>query len=263
MSSLKNSVGGWSLTVVVALGSTNAVQAQFINGGFETGTYSSWSLTGTGYVVGPVGTPAIMPPSGNFQGGLQTDGAAPAFGPNGIYTSVSGLELFFGLAGGTLDSIRPTNSSPTFGGGSGLFQTVTVNAGDTLTLEWDFVTREVGTENIFNDFAFVVIGGTAMRLQAVNDLVNGPLTGPTVFMGGDNYRTSAYQTFNFVFNSGGTFNIGLGVISMGDDLINSGLAFDDFRLSPVPEPSGLALLAAAGGMAGLWSLRRRQFATAC
>jgi hypothetical protein len=243
---------------VVTLVVPGMARAQVVNGGFETGTFTGWSVTGTGYVVGAVGTPAIVPPGGVFQAALQTSDQQP-FGPDVTYTLIEDMNTFFGLPAGTLEGLAVPGSFPPTAG-TAIMQSVTVSAGQTLSFRWNYVTREAETEELFNDYSFVVIGGTAVRLMASNDPDNGPLTGPLVdIQPGEAYRTSDYQTFNFTFNSAGTFNIGVGVTNVGDTGVSSGLMVDNFVISAVPEPTTWALLgiSVVGGVGGVWRYRRR------
>ena len=169
------------------------------------------------------------------------------------------MNTFFGLPAGTLEGLAVAGWFPPTAG-TAITQSVTVSAGQVLSFRWNYVTRESDVEIGFNDYSFVVIGGTAVRLMASNDPENGPLTGPIVeTSAGEAYRTTGYQTFNFTFNSAGTFNIGVGVTNVGDLGVSSGLMVDNFVIAAVPEPTTWALLGltAAGGVGSVWRYRRR------
>jgi hypothetical protein len=111
------------------------------NGSFETGDFSSWDTAGSTSIetaefgVGP------------------TDGTYQALLTNG-YSSMSDadLETFLGLAEGSLDGLGNGDATE----GSAIKQTIAVQAGDTLTFDWDFLTNE-GMSSYFNDFAFVSV----------------------------------------------------------------------------------------------------------
>ena len=237
------------------LGLQSPAAAQILNGGFETGGFDNWNLSGTGYVVGTVGTPGIVPVQGNFHAGIST-AANSTFGPNGSFSDLDALDTLFGLTLGTIYGVKPSNSSDFVRNGSAIMQTVTVTAGTTVSLSWNFVTTELLGENTFNDYAFVVLGTNVFRLQTANDLVNGGLTGPDVVLNNNTYRTSGYQTLNFQFTADGTFNIGVGVVNVGDDGASSGLLVDNFVMSAVPEPSTLALVGLTGVGVGTHYFRR-------
>lgn len=239
----------------VWLAQCGTASAQFLNSGFETGGFDDWFLSGTGYVVGTVGTPGIAPVQGNFHAGIST-AANSTFGPNGSFSDLDALDTMFGLSIGTILGVKPANASDTVFNGSAIMQSVTVTAGTTVSLSWNFVTREDSAEGTFNDYAFVVMGSNVFRLQAANDLVNGGLNGPAVDLNNNTYRTSGYQTFSFQFTTAGTFNVGVGVVNVGDDGFSSGLLVDNFTSSAVPEPSSIALVGLSGLAVGAHYFRR-------
>jgi len=243
---------------------TRPAAGQFVNGSFETGNFTGWTTAGTGYVVGTIGTPAVVPPVGNFQGTLQSPDSAP-FGADSGFATAAELDTFFGLTNGSIASVKATGSlDPTVG--SAITQPVTVVAGQSVLFRWNYVTLESPLEADFNDYSFVVVGNTVIRLLASNDSDNGSLTGPVVTFNGGNYRTSDYQNFSFTFNTAGTFQVGVGVVDVGDTGVASGLLLDDFRLSAVPEPAAWGLLLGSlvlsGGVGWRWRRRLRRQAEA-
>ena len=75
--------------------------------------------------------------------------------------SAAAIESFLGLNPQTLNTLAAVNFLETPAvNGSALKQTVTVNEGDVLSLNWNFATQDVGGY----DFAFVVVAGIAQVL---------------------------------------------------------------------------------------------------
>jgi hypothetical protein len=118
--------------------------------------------------------------------------------------------------------------------GSVVNRSITVAAGDTLSFQWRYVTLDV----VFQDPAFVAIGGQLFTLATLS-------TAP-----------SAPQTFSHTFASAGTFTLALGVVDTGDFVGDTELLVDNLQLAAVPEPATWALW--LGGAAALGVLRRRR-----
>jgi hypothetical protein len=75
-----------------------------VNGGFETGSFSGWSLTGQGSVVTGLGS--IAPPEGKFMGLLHTVGGA--IDPTERFTDSSKITQSFAVTTGALYVIKAT-----------------------------------------------------------------------------------------------------------------------------------------------------------
>jgi hypothetical protein len=217
-----------SLLLVAVFLLPAGLHADFVNGGFETGDFSSWATSGDASVVGSVGS--ISPPEGTKQARMTN-------GPGS--SSAADLETFLGLSSGTLSGLGNGTATE----GSAIKQTVTADVGDTLTFRWNFLTAESTPGDPYNDFAFVsIVPGSTSTLANTHSSFT------TTDAPGFNSMTG-YQTFTFTFTSSGSFTVGVGVVDVQDTSTNSGLLVDDFRLSPVPEPSSLVLLSA--GLVGL------------
>jgi subtilisin family serine protease/subtilisin-like proprotein convertase family protein/uncharacterized protein (DUF2141 family) len=178
------------------------------NGSFETGDFTSWDTAGNSsmetaaFGVGP------------------TDGTYQALLTNG-YGSMSDadLETFLGLSQGSLDGLGNGDATE----GSAIKQTIAVQAGDTLTFDWDFLTNE-GMSSYFNDFAFVSVAPeTSSTLASTySPLVTSP--NPSFF------QHTGFDSFSYTFTTGGTYTIGVGVVDVGDTVVDSGLLVDNFSL---------------------------------
>jgi hypothetical protein len=152
------------------------------------------------------------------------------------------LEAAAGLASGTLSS--------TGWDGSLLQQSFAVNAGDTLSFNWNFLSNEPGQNDIRPDFAFVVINGVLTQLGSVALATTQPgLNGFAAQTG--------WSTFSQTFASAGNVTLALGVVDVDDVTVSSALLVDQVTLAAVPEPGALVLLGAGLVFSG-WSQRRRR-----
>lgn len=251
--------------------------AQFNNGGFESGNFSGWSTAGDTFIEGSsLGT---GPSEGSFDALLAsaTDGSVNSDVPAGQGVSGGALESSLGINSGTLQGVG--NGTPVLG--SAVTQTLNVQSGQQVMLDWDMLTNQVyndGTSDSYapttanNDFVFVTIvpsgnpnGATVVKLAdtffGYVDDPNAPggfITGFTLTPETNPFISeTGFQTFSWTASATGSYTIGIGVVHVTngpDDGINSAILVDNARLSAVPEPASfIALGALCAGML----LRRR------
>ncbi|MGB3534843.1 MAG: SdrD B-like domain-containing protein [Microcoleaceae cyanobacterium] len=181
------------------------------NGGFETADFDGWETIG----IATIET--------NDFGSDPTEGTNQALITNsdseGVVTDAD-LETFLNLTPGTLDSLGNGDVTE----GSAIAQTVTVSAGDQLSFDWNYLTNE-GNESSFNDFAFISIESEDSQIIAdtfsfldVSDTGLFP-------------QETGYNSFNYTFENGGTYTIGIGVVDVGDIGVDTGLLVDNFSFS--------------------------------
>jgi hypothetical protein len=208
--------------------------APILNGGFETGLFPPWSTIGDTSAIVTLGT--IAPVEGAFQA-LITNGLGSV--------SQGSLETFFGLTAGALDALGSGDATQ----GSGIQQSFTANAGETVTFFFNFLTNEATPEPIFNDSSFVVRDGVATLLRNTTGAF---FPAPGAFF----FEQTLYAQFSYVVPTTGTHTLGFGVVDVGDSIIDSGLLVDSV-VAPIPEPGTLALLG-LGCLAAARQLRRRK-----
>ncbi|ASC74339.1 putative peptidase S8 [Halomicronema hongdechloris C2206] len=176
---------------------------------FEFGDFTGWSTLGATTIE--TDTIGVGPTDGTYQA-LLTNGSGSV--------DEASLESFLGLNPGSLDVFGNGNVTT----GSALkLAAITVQAGDLLSFDWNFLTNEL-TPSSFNDFGFFTI----------SDAFSGELADTQadfVSFGGSGFSNqTGYGTFNYIFAQDGTYDIGLGVVDEGDSSVNSGLLVDNFAL---------------------------------
>jgi hypothetical protein len=226
-------------TVIIA----NPSQAQIPNGSFEDNPTQLDNLTPwnkAGDVIKTDSSYGSDPTDGSLQALLttanllETDSALNASGTDPLLTP--DLESFLGLEPGTLN---PPN---TFGAleGSAIFQDFTAQAGDILTLDWNFLSNDTFSD----DYAFIVLALEGDLASLTYDdlpklnktLFTVPPSSGTIFDG-----ETGFQTFSRTLITAGTYRIGIGVVDVDDAEGASAVLVDNVRLTPadqsVPEPA--------------------------
>jgi subtilisin family serine protease len=177
-----------------------------LNGGFESGSFSSWL---------PIGSASIE--TSEF-GSEPTEGTYQALVSNGSGSITDAeLETFLGLTAGSLDSLGNGNATE----GSAIKQTITVSAGTQLSFDWNFLTNEATPDSVYNDFGFISI--TSGSLNTLGNTNNVFVSSATSF----NEETE-FQSFSYTFTNAGTYSIGVGVVDVQDSSVDSALLVDDF-----------------------------------
>ncbi|MEA5464589.1 S8 family serine peptidase [Leptothoe sp. PORK10 BA2] len=196
---------------------TDATPPTSGNFSFETGDFTGWTPFGDAQVVSS--NIGIATTDGRFQAQVTTgDGSF----------SIAQLEALVKLDAGLLQSTRSGNIRE---GSVIQLTSFEVEAGDTLSFDWNFLTNENTPNPDNNDFAFVTfnnnyvfeLGDTSTPDQGFD---------PLVFT-----TQSGYQTAEFIFNQAGTYTMAIGVMDEGDTGVDSGLLVDNVQLLSV---NGLA-----------------------
>lgn len=215
-------------TTAIAL-ATNiypALADAVVNGNFGTGSFSpGWETLGQTSVQDD--SFGIAPPAGMTYQALTEANQGE---------SATALETFLGLAPNSL-----TNQGVTVG--SAIRQSVALNAGDTLSFDWNFLTDQNPGSTDYNDFSFFTLGGTLISLADTFTPTVPSLFSPFA------YETQ-YTSFTYTVPSTGSYTLGFGVANVGDTAVNSGLLVTNVQNTPVPEPLTLfGSLAALGLLA--------------
>ena len=196
-------------------GWTQTYPEGYSNGDFESGDFSDWLTIGD-RTLKPTGTDADFT-QGNFQAQITSRQGSVLVGE---------LESFLGLNGGSLNNL--SNSFPSQGTirrnvteGSAIAKTITVSAGDRLTFDYNFLTNDYLP---YNDFAFSsVSSATTERIASIQSDLE---VSSTNFV-----EETGLGTFSHTFTNSGTFTIGVGVVDVGDRIVDSALLVDNFTLT--------------------------------
>ncbi|NEP59470.1 MAG: S8 family serine peptidase [Symploca sp. SIO2G7] len=184
-------------------------QIPIVNAGFETGDFTNWNIIGDISIE----TAAI--------GSNPTEGTYQALVTTGNNTvSDAELEAFLGLNSGDLDAL---GNGDAIAGSAMQLTPITVAAGDQLSFDWNFLTNEnISIGN--NDFGFVSI--TSEDLGELADITNEFSS----FAGSFGLETGS-GTFTHEFTTAGTFMVGIGVVDMVNDGVDSALLVDNLVIS--------------------------------
>ncbi|MGC1396702.1 MAG: hypothetical protein WA828_20775, partial [Coleofasciculaceae cyanobacterium] len=111
--------------------------------------------------------------------------------------------------------------------GSAMKTNFTVEVGEILTFDWNFLTDDFQASN--NDFAFFTLAGEDIKLADTFSAFSNSFDNPTSFL-----HQTGFQTASYTFTTAGTYTFGVGVFDVGDGSIDSGLMIDNVSLSRPP-----------------------------
>lgn len=134
--------------------------------------------------------------------------------------------------------------------------TISVNAGDILSFDYNFLTDENSALPIGgNDLAFFSIDNVLTQIVLFNDVESSLVASATSFS-----RETGFQTLTSApFSSAGNITLGFGVVDGGDFAGDSGLLVDNIQVLPaaVPEPSTIIGTLFALGIGAILERKRR------
>jgi hypothetical protein len=224
---MKKLVTTW--LTILTLAASPSITSAITNGGFETGDFTGWSTIG----VASIETVAYG--AGPTQGSYQ----ALVVSEDGSLVSDSDIEEFLGLPAGTLDGFLFDDDATA---GSAIKRTITVNEGDVLSFDFNFLTDE--TEE--GDFAFVSLSTGFVDVLAEVGFT-AFFTSSTPFS-----EEGGFAMYSGSFSNAGTYTLGFGVMHVGDNEVASGLLLDNVVITP--EPATVCLL----GLGALSLIRRKR-----
>ena len=202
-----------------------------VNGGFESGR-DGWDLGGGRRIDVRDSYFGVPAPEGEYHVWMGTGNTVPPMPTD------SSIEAFLGLAPGSLDALVGRNAT----NGCAIKQTVVVESGDRLVMQWDLATLygfPGGPGR--RDFAFAAVDGDPIFIVDFRSHNFGLM--PNSRHGTVPYLVhTGYHEFSHTFEESGAVSIGFGVMDVGGAGNTSALMLDDIHIEPVPTPGTLALL---------------------
>lgn len=190
-------------------------------GDFETGVLGPWTGAGR-YGVAIAEVAGVVPPSGAYQGFADSGNLLPTTSALSPASRLL-LELVSGIPLATLDGL--TSGGP-IAHGSILSQTLTVNAGDTLSFKWNFLTNALPAQSLANDEAFFTLSGPAPAAVHLADTFSALAPSTSLLYA----RETGFQPFATTFPIAGTYTLGFGVVDRFSTSVDSALLVDCVEL---------------------------------
>ncbi|MBV8885802.1 MAG: hypothetical protein JO235_17655 [Chroococcidiopsidaceae cyanobacterium CP_BM_RX_35] len=265
------------ISLLSLLSASSSRAATISNGNFATGDYTGWSTIGDASIQTSSAFGSIPPEGQQFEALVTTATTTPQLSGfdhpsfSGINpVSTTDLETFLGLptedvnipGSGSLDIL--SNSDVNFSkrkviGGSAFKQTITANAGDQISFEWNFLTNELVPEPSYTDYAFfsvVPTNSSSSPILLANADPSDPsafgLSGTPLSVSPDQTSETGFHTQFYTIPTTGTYTLGFGVAQVNpvtpfadDNTGNSAVLIDNVSLTSVPEPNpafGILLL---------------------
>jgi len=231
---------------IAVLFAAGSAQAAIVNPSFETPGLAGWSTVGM--AVAADGTIGVSPTDGTFQ-------ALLIAGAGSVSPAV--IESAVGLFPGDLASLNSLFGLAAPFEGSAIYQTFTAAAGDSVTVDLDFLTNEL-LGGIDVAYALLTDSGGFFAGFASFGMSGGAPV-PSGFTAHSGYSTNGSVTL-----AAGTYTLSFIALDGVDDAADAGMLIDNIVYTPaapppppaVPEPGSMAL--ALVGLAGLGLRRLRQ-----
>lgn len=213
------------------------------NGGFELGNFTGWKTVGRTFIE--TARYGSGPTQGTYQALLDT-----------FSKQTVGIGELATLLRVDIDNLKELGDVYE---GSAIATTFTVEEGDVVSFDWNFLTDNNLPTKSFNDFAFVTISPVVKKLSDTFSTFPPSLTNLTDF-----YNQTGFETFSYTFTTAGTYSLGIGVADVGDGSVDSGLLVDNVSLlakpmtPEVPEPTTVSGVLAFGALGVVAKFLRRK-----
>ena len=243
-----------SIAAVVALCAAGIAPAMaqsttFQNGNFDGNSLNNWSSFGDVTVTGPKSVASMTTASVDYQ----DDAPLDAGFNNRSGTAAVDFFSASDLAGVSYASLDAAAGDSTYEG-SAIRQNFYANAGDTLTVKFDWAF--LSGDQTYADFGFLAINGSVVKFA---DAFSTPSASQfTGTFGSFNNVSWGWTNANYTYTAttSGNVSLVLGVADVGDASYTSELRVDNISVSAVPEPTTYAMLLA--GLALMGTIARRR-----
>jgi hypothetical protein len=247
----------------------NNANAAILNGGFETGDLTGWVIIGD--VSIQTSSFGSGPTENSYQAVLTNDIIAYMDGYSSEFhvyplsgnPGIGANDSFFGLPIGTLNSVTlPPHSGDYYEAftttGSGIKQSFYGKAGQIVSFDWNYLTND----GYNYDYSFVSLtsSDTLFIHKLAGNLTSElwPEEGPPLVPSNTLFRDeTGFNQFSFILSETCFYTIGVGVVGVTDDIYDSGLIVDNFKITSLPEPATVLLVSI--GLAGLVVLSGKEF----
>ena len=149
-------------------------------------------------------------------------------------TSATDIETQLGLALGALTGLGNGTATE----GAVITASFTLDAGDVLSFDFNFLTDEIPAPGAVNDFAFVALTGPNGNLVFLAELADTqePLTASdTSFVDETGFASFASSDVAPI-TTPGTYQLAIGVVDVDDTVFDSGLLVDNVTVTPAAPP---------------------------
>jgi hypothetical protein len=192
--------------------------ASFTNGDFGTGDLTGWNTAGFTYVDGTDSVGQSYPHPANTPNEAQVATFDNETYYNNSYQDISpsSLETQLGLTSGSLESKNPNFASGSgVVSGSGISQTVNLQAGDTISFNYDFLTNETPGSTKYDDFAFFQANSAdyTSPLETIASVANSSFNQTTTAP--DFLYDTGFKTYSFTVPTSGAYTISVGATNVG------------------------------------------------
>lgn len=207
-----------AIGMLACAAASQAASVSLLNHGFESGL-GGWVTTGN---VQALGSTSVITYNNIVWDLTPNANQMAALNSNGVQANT--LDSFFGIAGNTLQALNQQglHANPNAGGsltnGSGIYQDFWANAGDTVTMFYNYVARDYIP---YNDPAFSVLVSPSgeVNAQIISSIYGG---GVEVGTAGN----SGWRSLSYTLEETGTYRLGFGLTNDRDTVLDSALFLD-------------------------------------
>jgi hypothetical protein len=203
----------FSALMLALLSIAQNINGQLVNPGFETGDLSGWTgSAGTSVSAGRTVLSWTVNPVGNYMASIEPT----------LDFMIGAAESNLGLPAGAL---MASNSGlySTATNFATLTQGITLSAGDTIIIHWNFIAQDYAP---FNDGVIATLVGPSYQNIQLLAVTANPFGDLGAIVTGD-YGSTGWHTVMFTVTESGSYTLGFASFNTGDQDVNPILIIDD------------------------------------